>query len=517
MKKGKSNAKIAAVINIGPDFVKMRISELREEKVIDIDFLEQSTNLGHEIFNNRKISFECLRSISEILKEYMNVMKEYGVKDYRTITSTFFKEAQNYEYVVDQIKVGNGMNLEILEDGYEKSLIYWEMMRHLKKVEKLNENILIVYVGASSIGIAVYSSGNIIFSQNLKIGSLKLHDILGQVQDQTTDFGTVLEEYLNRVLGRVNLPINKEKIDSLIIAGSQINLVEKFCSSSFKNNETIIESEKLYEFYDSIKSMTGELISEKYGISLQEAELFFTTMTIYQKVLKMTNLKTVISMRSELWNGIMLQILDEKNQVSFEKSILKNAISCAKTMAEHYNCDFQHREATYNYATLIFDKLKKIHGLDEKKKLLLEISIILHEVGYFVNSKFPRISTFDIIKNLEIYGLTYREVKMIANIARYDEFTFPSVMDEDYSKLESQDKLAVSKMVAIFRLANALDKSKMQKFKDINVKLTNKNLIITTQSDKNAYLEKWAFNRCVPFFEEVFGISPQLIIKTSLF
>ena len=113
-------------------------------------------------------------------------------------------------------------------------------------------------------------------------------------------------------------------------------------------------------------------------------------------------------MRSELWNGIMLQILDEKNQISFEKSILKNAISCAKTMAEHYNCDFQHREATYNYATLIFDKLKKIHGLDEKKKLLLEISIILHEVGYFVNSKFPRISTFDIIKNLEIYGLTYK-------------------------------------------------------------------------------------------------------------
>ena len=57
MKKGKSNVKIAAVINIGPDFVKMRISELRDEKVNDIDFLEQSTNLGHEIFNNRKISF----------------------------------------------------------------------------------------------------------------------------------------------------------------------------------------------------------------------------------------------------------------------------------------------------------------------------------------------------------------------------------------------------------------------------------------------------------------------------
>ncbi|MBR1779067.1 MAG: phosphatase [Clostridia bacterium] len=473
--------------------------------------------MGHEIFNINRISFECLRSISEILKEYARVMKEYGVKNYRTITSTFFKEAQNYEYVVDQIKVGNGMKLEILEDGYEKSLIYWNMIKHLKKEEKVNKNILIVYVGASSIGISICADENIVFSQNLKIGSLKLHDMLGQVQDQTIDFGVVLEEYLNRVLGRVDLPMKKDKIDKLIIAGSQIDLVEKFCSSSLKNNIVTIESEKLYEFYDSIKKMTGELISEKYEISLQEAEVFFTTMTIYQRVLKMTNLKNVISMRAELWDGMMLQILYDKNRTDFEKSILKNAISCAKAMADHYNCDLNHREATYDYATLIFDKLRKIHGLDEKKKLLLEVAIILHEVGYFVNSKFPRISTFDIIKNLEVYGLTYREVKMIANISKYDEFTVPSVMDEDYAKLEAQDKLSVSKMVAIFRLANALDKSKLQKFKSINVKLTNENLIISTQSDKNTYLERWAFNKCVPFFEEVFGVSPQLVIKTSLF
>ena len=161
--------------------------------------------------------------------------------------------------------------------------------------------------------------------------------------------------------------------------------------------------------------------------------------------------------------------------------------------------------------------MEKVHGLDDKNKLFLELAIILHEVGYYVNSKYPRISTFDIIKNLEIYGLEQKDVNMVAHISKYDEFTVPSMVNEEYKFLSTENKLAISKMVAIFRVANALDKSKKQKFKDIKVKLTDKNLIITTESDKNVYLEKWAFNKCVPFFEEVFGINPQLIVKTLLF
>ena len=73
---------MASIISIEPDLVKMRISKLKNNKLLDVERLEQQTKLGHEIFNNGKISFETLQEISNILKGYMNILNEYHIKSY---------------------------------------------------------------------------------------------------------------------------------------------------------------------------------------------------------------------------------------------------------------------------------------------------------------------------------------------------------------------------------------------------------------------------------------------------
>ena len=106
---------------------------------------------------------------------------------------------------------------------------------------------------------------------------------------------------------------------------------------------------------------------------------------------------------------------------------------------------------------------------------------------------------------------------MIAIIAKYDELTVPNVYDKEFEKLSKKDKLIVSKLIAIFRIANALDKAKKQKIKSLKIKLLNEKILFTGETDENFYLEKWAFDKCSPFFEEVFGVKPQLVFKTLLF
>ncbi|HBT90472.1 MAG TPA: phosphatase, partial [Ruminococcaceae bacterium] len=72
------------------------------------------------------------------------------------------------------------------------------------------------------------------------------------------------------------------------------------------------------------------------------------------------------------------------------------------------------------------------------------------------------------------------------------------------------------KLVAIFRLANALDKSHRQKLGEIKARVQGNRLLISAKSDANLYLEKWAFEQCAPFFQEVFGYHPELSIKSPL-
>ncbi|MDR1766705.1 MAG: exopolyphosphatase [Lachnospiraceae bacterium] len=78
------------------------------------------------------------------------------------------------------------------------------------------------------------------------------------------------------------------------------------------------------------------------------------------------------------------------------------------------------------------------------------------------------------------------------------------------------DVILIAKLVAMLRLANALDKSHRQKLTDCTVKVKKDELVITTPYDGNIELEKYAVGLQADFFEEIFGVRPILRQKRGL-
>jgi exopolyphosphatase/guanosine-5'-triphosphate,3'-diphosphate pyrophosphatase len=59
-------------------------------------------------------------------------------------------------------------------------------------------------------------------------------------------------------------------------------------------------------------------------------------------------------------------------------------------------------------------------------------------------------------------------------------------------------------------VANALDKSHKQKFSNISISYRDNSLTITGTTTQDITLEKGLFEKKADFFEEVYGIRPQL-------
>ena len=515
----RKHLNMAALISIEPDLIKMRISKLNNDgELIDIEKLEHQTKLGHELFNNKKISFETLREISNILSGYKCILNEYNIKKFKVVASALLNDAENCEYIIDQLRIQNGMNVKIFEERKEKSLAYFEALNALKKSKYKNlDKSLISYIGAGNISFCIYDKQKVLFYQSVNMGSSKLYEILEPVQEYSLDFSLAVEEYIDIMIGRLKFPINNSQIENLIVSGSEVNLIAKLCQAKKSSNIYEISSKSVSGLYDKIKNLSAQAISEKYDISIKSAQILFTSLAIYCKIFKITKAERILSPKIEPWDTVIKQTLSYKIKKQFEEHLGLSAVFCAQVLSYHFYFNQEHIDSVYQYATLIFDKLKKLHGLDKRKKLFLDLAIILHEAGYYLNSKDPRISTFDIIKNLDLYGLSEREVVMVANIIRYDEFTVPNQNDAEYVRLSDTEKLFVSKMVAIFRLSNALDRSKKQKLKNVKIKISNESLIINSESKENASLEIWAAEKCSEFFKEVFGLKVKLNVKSNLF
>ena len=174
----KSAPRAAAVIEIGSNNVRMRVSQWAKGTVATLDRLEYPVSLGHDVFSSGDISFDSLRELSSVLSKFTAALRSYNIEKPKVISCTALREAKNRALVVDQLKVRNGLEVTVLEDSQEKAYIYKEVMERLDGAKLHPGNTMIAYVGSGSIGVAVYDGQKIIYTQNISMGALKLHDVL---------------------------------------------------------------------------------------------------------------------------------------------------------------------------------------------------------------------------------------------------------------------------------------------------------------------------------------------------
>ena len=124
--------------------------------------------------------------------------------------------------------------------------------------------------------------------------------------------------------------------------------------------------------------------------------------------------------------------------------------------------------------------------------------------------------SYHIIMATEIIGLSHLEIEIVANVVKYNhiEFEYYETM-EKLSMLDRESYIKIAKLTAILRLANGLDRSHKQKFKDVKITMKEDKLIFTVDTDEDITLEKGLFGARADFFEEVYNIRP--VIKRKRF
>ena len=83
------------MIDIGSSLIQMRVSQLCDGAITDIDVLRYPTqNRPRGVFPQEKISFDSLKEMISVLRGYAQVMLEYGVTQYKVVATSVLREAK---------------------------------------------------------------------------------------------------------------------------------------------------------------------------------------------------------------------------------------------------------------------------------------------------------------------------------------------------------------------------------------------------------------------------------------
>ena len=510
--KAKAGVTPVAVIDIGSNELRLKIAQSGKGKLKYLESLTYPMSLGRDTFNTTKISFEKVDKTCDIIRGFLAVAAGYGISGVRAVATSAVREAVNRDYILEQIKVKTGLSVEVIDDSQEKLYVY-KLMNYLLN-DGLKQSAMMVYIGAGNIGLAVLDGGMTPFMQNIKVGSLRINEMFEDMQEYSNSFSQVLEEYIASFTDMLDEFI-PAKITNFIASGSEISLIGELCGAHKSGIFLNITKSSFDALYNQVKDKTADRIAEDYNLPIDKAEVLLPAMCIFDNLLRFTHADKIIAPTVFLSDSLIVEMLYPNDFKRIDKKFNENTLLSAAAHARAFHTMAAHGQSVCGFAEKIFDKMKGIHGLGGREKLLLETAALLHDIGKFINVKHHYLHSYHIIQGLDIVGLSILETEIVACVSLYHSRKTPAATDESYRALTGKNRVLVSKLSAILRLAEALDRSHEQKLDEIDVRLTDRELTVTITSDKNTDLEQWAFMENSVFFEEVFGIRPVMKRKKS--
>lgn len=500
---------VFAAIDVGSNDVSMKIYQVSTSGIKQLDYVSQYLALGRDTYRIGKISYDLVEELCQVLLRFQMKMKEYKVKDYIAYASSAVREAANREVILDQIKLRTGFDVKVLSNSERHYIMYKGIASRSADFDKIiQKNTAILDMGAGSVQISIFDKQALAITQKLRIGSLRIKGLLESQEIRTVGYQDMLKEYIgNEMETFQNLYMKDKSIKNIIAVGDEISAMIQLVPE-LKIQDSISINQMDYIF-NRVSTISPEQMSMKYGIASELANVLLPAAVTYKMFLDGSKAEMIWTPGVDFCDSIAADYADAKKKVSLNHDFEQDILSMATNIAKRYRCNRTHINDVSIIALEIYDRLKKMHGLDKRCRLLLQIASILHDCGKYINMNAGGEDAYNIIMATEIIGLSHQERELVANIVKYNTVWLPSyeMMNQSMSR---KDYIIISKLTAILRVANALDRSHKQKITKLKVNLKDQGLIITTDTVDDISLEKALFTSKADFFEEVYGVRPQI-------
>src|SRR5271170_8070220 len=505
-----------AVIDIGASAIRLRIAEIGPNgEVRNLDSLQQALRLGKDTFSTGRIQPSTIEDCIKVLLGFRRVMAEYGVTrddQIRAVATSAVREAENRYAFVDRLYMSTQINVEVIEGTEENRLTYIAVQDVLKQGGLLEgADAIIVDVGGGSTELMLIQKGSVTFANSYRLGSLRMRETLETFRAPAERVRTILDQHINRMVDQVHRNVPVDKVRYMVAISGDAQFAASLLSPNWADVRISSVNVKTFSaLTEQLVPMPVDELVRKYRIPYQEAETVGPALLAYWHLAHVFHVKQILVPKSSLREGLLKEMAAGGTWTEgFSEQAIQSALALGKT----YAFDEKHSQRVAELSVRLFHELQPEHRLDKRFELLLKIAALLHEVGMFIGDRSHHKHSMYIIMNSELFGLTRKDISLIALVARYHRRATPRPYHEEYTTLDRDSRIAVAKMAAILRVADALDRDHMQQKRALTFSREPGQFIISINDAVDLTLERLALKEKGNLFEEVFGM--KAVVRTA--
>ncbi len=500
--------RLVAVIDIGATSLRMQIAEIQQNgNVRKLESFSQAVSLGKDSFMKGVIDRETIEDCVFVLEIYRNKLDEYGIEDpeqIRVIATSGVREAGNRLAFVDRIFVATGFEIEPFEEAELHRVTYLGVLPFIKSQPAyFNDKSLVVEVGGGTSEVLLLDKANVAFSRTYRLGALRLRNALERYDAPLSKSRSLMEGQIAQTIKQLKNSCKLDSIDIFVAMGGDIRFAAKEINQEPVRDELVeLDLKKFQRFTEQILAQFPDALATKYHMSLTDAQSLGPALLTQLKFAHELKVKKLLVANVSLRDGLLKEMAAGKGwSESIQKQIVRSAIQTGRKL----NFNEDHALHVAKLSSLLFEQLRPLHMLSDRYGKILQLGAILHDVGYFINSKSRHKHSMYLILNSEFFGIGSSDLKLIALVARYHRGRTPQPSHELYSGLSRKNRVAVTKLAAILRIAKALDSSLNQRLKNLECEWIGPRLIMATKDVADISMEQGELSQASGLFENIFG------------
>ena len=509
-KKSTANVtRSVAVIDIGATAIRMAVAQIDEQGNVEtLDQLIQPVQLGQETFETRRLSRKSIERVASVLGQYQRVLLEYGIDspaDVRVVATSAVREAGNQMAFSDRVFTATGLHVEAIDEAEVSRITYMAITPQLLAHRDLaNGKAMVVEVGGGSTEVLIVRSGNVLASHSYRLGSLRMLQSIDQARSVSDRGRALMENQINRSLTHLSDLVHSEAQLNLVAVGGDIRLAARLILGELPSDELVcIGTDDVSQLCDRVLDLSEDDIVKQLGATFVEAQTLSPALLCYTMIAQHFGLKELYVSDTSLRDGLLNDIAAGGSWTAeFRNQIVRSALS----LGRRFHFDEMHARSVAELARKLFDQLREEHRLDSRHEVILYVAALLHEVGLQINIRSHHKHSLYIIKNNELFGLSKAELLHVGLVARYYRRAAPQPSHTEYMALNRENRVMVSKLAAILRLAAALDDTRTSRIREVECIRDEKRLIIQVPGIRDVSIEQIAMKQNASLFRDVFGL-----------
>ena len=500
--------KLFASIYIGSYEVILKIFQASKTKGMkELDCLKERTGIAQDIYEEGKISFETTDHLCNVLKDMTKAMEMYQIDDYRAYVGSTIHLAENDLFVLEQIRLRTGLFVTVLSNSEHRFLGYQAVASQEAFAEMVQENAAIVDAGGASLQITVFVHGKIKTTQHIMLGTVTLKENMKRLSHASNYREQIYQIMEKELEVFVTMYLQNIKIKYLILLGD--HLAEIAARMKLSDDRKCMRSEDYRKFLQINSREALEDLTEQLDLMDDNQELLESFLLLHNAIAEKIPSKFVFVPGVGVNEGIACDYFYNHKVLRSAHDFEQDIVSAAWSISERYGSYKPHLKALEKISLMIFDTMKKYHGMGKRERLLMRVVSILHDCGKYISISEAADCSYTIIMSSEILGLTHKEREMVATTVAFNRKDLEPYEDLA-NRFSPEEYTTMVKLLAILKVANALDRSHRQKFKEIKMSVRDMKLDIVVEASDSIVLEKGLFEEKANFFEEIFAIRPQI-------